>query len=129
MRKAYVMIEAMIGGALLAVALASAMSLMAFYRRETTASARKAVASAIALGITNELVTRPFGSGSASVAAYPGYPGFSTQWSVTQDGVHLLSVPALTNIDELHLITVTVYFQTSDGTSSLTYQRYKRQPA
>lgn len=128
--RAYVMMEAMIGGALLAVALTSAMSFVGFYRRETTVAARRAQASSIATTVTDELVSRDFGVvAPVGPIPYPGHPGFTYSYRITQSGIHNDSTPPLTNADELHLISVTVTFKGSNNaTTSLTYERYKRKP-
>lgn len=129
--RAYVMMEAMIGGALLAVALTSAMGFVGFYRRETSVAARKAQASSIAMTVAEELLARDFGTlGSRAPGPYPGHPGFTYQWTITQSGLEAQSTPPLTNANELHLVTVTVTFRGSDNQpQTLTYQRYKRRPA
>lgn len=126
--RGYLLLEAMIGGVLLAVALTSAMGLLGFYRRETTMAARRAEASAIAIGVADELVTRDFGVGFQVPTAVPDHRGFTTAWTITESGLEGSSTPALGSASELHLIDVIVTFPSTDGPASINYQRLKRNP-
>ena len=125
-RDGYVMLEAMVSGALLAIALGTAMSFVGHFRVETTMASRKAEASTIASGVADELVARPFGIASQGFVAVAGHAGFQDSWDISQSGLQGNSTPALLGPDELHIITVNVKYPTQTGTATLTYQRLKR---
>ena len=126
MRRGYILFEALISGALLAVALGTTLSLISAYRVEVTMAARRAEASALAMATADELMARPHTTGSQALAAVPGHSGFQSSWVIVSAGLQGSSTPPLTSANELHKITVTVEYPTSQGPKTLVIERLKR---
>lgn len=124
MTRGYVMLEALISGALLAVVLGTTLSMIAGYRVEVTMAARRAEASSLAMATADELMARPHTTGSQALAAVTGHPGFRSSWTIAN--MALPSTPPLPGASAVHRITVTVEYPTGQGPKTMTIQRLKR---
>lgn len=126
MTRGYVLLEALISGALLAVVLSTTLSLVAAYRVEVTMAARRAEASALAMGVADELMARPHTTGIQGLSAVPGHPGFRSAWAIANAGLQMSSTPPLPSINAVHKITVTVEYPTGQGPKTMVIERLKR---
>lgn len=124
--RGYIMLEAVISGGLLAVALGTTMSLIAAYRVEVTMAARRAEASSLAMAVADELMARTHTTGSQALAPVPGHAGFRSGFTIANAGLAASSTPPLAALDGLHKITVTVEYPSSRGPQTLVYERLKR---
>lgn len=124
MTRGYIMLEALISGALLAVVLGTTLSLIASYRVEVTMAARRAEASALAMATADELMARPHGTGMQALTSVSTHPGFRVGWSIGTTATS--STPPLPGGNALHLIRVTVEYPTSQGPQSMVIERLKR---
>ncbi|OGQ25253.1 MAG: hypothetical protein A2138_05160 [Deltaproteobacteria bacterium RBG_16_71_12] len=124
MTRGYIMMEALISGALLAVVLGTTLSLIASYRVEVTMAARRAEASALAMATADELMARSHTTGVQALAAVPGHPGFRSGWTIATTA--LPSTPPLPGANAVHRITVTIEYPSGQGTKTLVIERLKR---
>lgn len=124
MMRGYIMLEALISGALLAVVLGTTLSLIAAYRVEVTMAARRAEASALAMGVADELMARPHTTGSQGLTEVPAHPGFRSAYVIA--GTALPSNPPLPGANAVHKITVTVEYPTGQGPKTMVIERLKR---
>jgi hypothetical protein len=131
--RGYLILEAMVGGAIVAVALGTCIGLIGHYRLKTSMAIRRAEASQIAIAEADKLMTRAT-TGSAALAPVPNHPGFRSSWAVDPSGIEGNSVPPIVAGD-LFEIVVRVEFpciQSSAecvaGRQTLEYRRYKKAP-
>ena len=124
MTRGYIMLEALISGALLAVVLGTTLSLIASYRVEVTMAARRAEASSLAMATADELMARPHTTGSQALTAVSNHPGFRVAWTIANASTS--STPALPSANSLHRITVTVEYPSSQGPQTMIIERLKR---
>ncbi len=137
MKRGYILLETLIAGGIVSIALATSVTMIASSRFEASMAAKRAEASSLALGIADGLMT---GKTAASQALGPvsNHPGFQAGFDVidssntvrVSDGATIplksASVPALAADDSMHLITVTVEYPTSQGPATFVYQRLRR---
>ena len=112
----YLLLEALIAGAVLAVALSAAVSFIANSRFETTMSARIGEASGLAEQKVAELLAGP----QVTVAltgpvSFVDHPGFEVSWEVRQSGLESKSIPVLIDADALHELVVQISYPSSRG--------------
>ena len=94
--RAYLLIEVAIGGALLAVSLGFAASLLASARAQVTGASHQGVAVGLARGKLDELATQAAcGGGFATVAVGAPFTSFTWQATVTTSGVNANSAPVI----------------------------------
>ncbi len=126
MKRAYILLETVIAGGIVSIALATSVTMIASSRYETSMAARRAEASSLALGIADELMA---GTELASqgLTPVPTHKGFRTAFSVARSAsVKAASVPALAADDSVDLIVVTVEYPTSRGAATFRYERLRR---
>lgn len=128
--RAYLMLEALIGGAVLAVALSTTIALVGEYRRQTSTAVRRAEASQIALMYADQVMGMPnAATSSGAFATVPGHPNFKFKWALATPNPdpRTLSTPNLLSATDLLEITVEVQFLDNNGaTTSILYKRLKR---
>ena len=128
--RGYLLMEALVGGAVLAIALATTISLVGEYRRETSTAVRRAEASQIALMYADQVMGLPNAAASSGAFAnVPGHQNFQFRWGLATPNPdpRTLSTPNLLSATELLEITVEVQFIANDGSpTSIIYKRLKR---
>ncbi len=124
MTRGYIMLEALVSGALLAVVLGTTLSLIGSYRVEVTMAARRAEASSLAMATADELMARPHTTGSQALASVANHPGFRVGWTIANAAT--TSTPPLPSASALHRISVTVEYPTSQGPQTMVIERLKR---
>ncbi|MDP2345694.1 MAG: hypothetical protein Q8O67_32425 [Deltaproteobacteria bacterium] len=127
MKRGYILLETVIAGGIVSIALATSVTMVASSRFESSMAAKRSEASSLALGIAEQLMT---GSevGSQAMAPVPNHAGFRAGFDVVETpALRSASVPALASDDSIDLITVTVEYPTSRGPATFVYQRLRRQ--
>jgi hypothetical protein len=126
---AYILLETVLAGGIVSIALGTTITIIASSRYETSQSTRRAEASALALGIADGLM----GAGATAnqgLAPVVNHPGFRAGFTISADGaVQVASVPALSANDSVEQIVVTVEYPTTNGKDTLVYQRLRRKVA
>lgn len=126
--RGYLLIEAMVAGALLATLLGAAFAYIADGRAQVNEAANRAIAVSLAQDKVDELMAD--GSRAtveeASETPVPGYPQFKRTWEVTSASIWDQSAPPLPNSNALHEIRVTVSYPVRDGTDSVTLRTFRR---
>ena len=126
MSRGYILLETLIAGGIVSIALATSVTMIASSRFETSMAAKRSEASSLALGIADRLMTGTTVDAQA-LSAVPNHSGFRAGFDVVEaPGVRTASVPALAADDSLNLITVTVEYPTSRGPETFVYQRLRR---
>jgi hypothetical protein len=123
--RGYIMLESLVAGGIVSVALATSITLVASARFETSMAARRAEASQIALATADALMSQS-SAATQTATAVPGHPGLSVAFTVAAASLAGNSTPALESNNRLHQITVTVTYPTSQGTAQFVYHRLRR---
>lgn len=124
LRRGYIMLEALIGGGIVSVALATTFAIIAGARVDASAAIRRAEASALAIGTADRLMASTSTAGQSPTAV--GTRGLRVGYTIVPNSAHALSTPQLTSASPIDRITVTVEFPTQRGTDTLTYERLRR---
>lgn len=124
--KGYILLETVIAGGIVSIALATSVTMIASSRFETSMAARRAEASSLALGLADQLMTQT-GSVSQPLTAVAGHKGFRVGFDVTSaTGLRTASEPELAADDTLELVRITVEYPSSRGPQTFLYERLRR---
>lgn len=123
--RGYILLETMVAGGIVAIGLATTVTMIASSRVEATMAARRAEASSMALGIADQLMTQS-GDATQALTAVPNHTGFRAGFTVANSTLRTQSTPALASDDAVKSITVTVEYPTSSGPKTFVYQRLRR---
>lgn len=127
LKRGYILLETVIAGGIVSIALATSVTMIASSRYETSMAARRAEASSLALGLADQLMTSTTSSTSQPLTAVPDHSGFRAGFTVAPaTAVRNASVPPLGSDDAIDLIQVTVEYPTSRGPQTFVYQRLRR---
>lgn len=128
--RGFLLLEAMIGGAIVAVVVVLVFSQIAAARREVSYQSRKAVAASIARTKGQELASQTTFAAVPMTALAPvdaaAYPGLQWQWEVVDaDTIRTASTPDVT--DNLWEIVVRVQVPTATGTDVVEYRTLRKE--
>jgi hypothetical protein len=124
--RAYILLETLVAGGIVSIALATSVTIIAAARFETSLSTRRAEASALALGIADGLMSSSTAT-SQPLTDVPNHPGLKASFTITSSSaLQTASVPALAQADGVEEITVVVEYPTTRTRETLTYQRLRR---
>lgn len=128
-RRAYLMFEILIAGAILSVSLGSLIGFLAGARRTASATANEVVAMQIARTKAEELLASPHivvPAGAFEPVDAARLPGFVWRWAESQTALQSSSTPTLPTVDTLHEIVVTVEFPAATNVrETRVLRRYK----
>ncbi len=128
--KGYILLETVIAGGIVSIALATSVTMIASSRYETSMAARRAEASSLALGMADQLMTATGNENQPMAAVGPTHGGFRAGYVVTSGAaVQNASTPPLAANDSVELIQVTVEYPTSRGPETFVYERLRRKVA
>lgn len=127
--KGYILLETVIAGGIVSIALATSVTMIASSRYETSMAARRAEASSLALGMADQLMTAT-GLETQPLAAVTGHSGFRAGYTVSSGAaLKSASTPPLAANDSVEVIQVTVEYPTSRGPETFVYERLRRKAA
>jgi hypothetical protein len=110
------LIEVLLGGAVLAIVLTTSIDLLAAARREAAMSARRQEATTLARSKAHELWgDAQVVTSQSLIDVGPQFPGLKWSWVVQQSGMTARSSPVLRTNDSLHEIIVQVEYPTATG--------------
>ncbi len=122
-KRAYIMLETVVAGAIVAIGLGTTISLIAGARFEASMAAKRAEASAWAMTVADSVMATSSTTGQP-LTPVPNHIGLKSGYTIALDSGMAQSIPALT--DPIHRIVVTVEFTTSQGPAQLVYERLRR---
>lgn len=126
LKRAYIMLEALMAGGIVAVGLGTTITLIAGSRYDSSTAARRAEASAYAMALADSVMS----SSTTTAVPLSEVPDHnSMKAGLVIEETPLLassSVPPLQSSSRLHKIVVTVEFATGRGPQRLVYERLRR---